>query len=137
MAEYQRSTVKSFGPSGAEVEELVVKLAKEGRRPTEIGTILRDQHGVPSVKQATGKSIIQILSAHGSKPSLPEDLAGLITKAVMLHKHMEKNKKDQSSRRALEVVEARIHKLGKYYIRSGILPGDWRYEAERAALLVR
>jgi len=137
MAEYQRSTVKSFGPSGEEVEELVVKLAKEGRRPTEIGTILRDQHGVPSVKQATGKSMIQILSAHGSKPGLPENLAGLIKKAVMLHKHLEKNKKDQSSRRALGVFEARIHKLGKYYIRSGILPEDWRYEAERAALLVR
>jgi len=137
MAEYQRSTVKSFGPSGEEVEELVVKLAKEGRQPTEIGTILRDQHGVPSVKQVTGKSIIQILSAHGSRPSLPEDLVGLIKKAVMLHKHLEKNKKDQPSRRALGVVEARIHKLGKYYIRSGILPEDWRYEAERAALLVR
>jgi len=55
----------------------------------------------------------------------------------MLHKHLEKNKNDQSSRRSLGVVEARIQKLAKYYIKNGKLPEGWRYEPERAALLIR
>jgi len=137
MAEYQRSAARSSGPSGQDIEELVLKLAKEGRYPSEIGMILRDQHGVPSVKKATGKSIAQILSARGAEPGLPEDLTGLIRKAVMLHKHLEKNKNDQSSRRSLGVVEARIQKLAKYYVKNGKLPEGWRYESERAALVIR
>jgi len=137
MAEYQRSAARSSGLSGQDVEELVLKLAKEGRYPSEIGMILRDQHGVPNVKQATGKSIAQILSARGVGSSLPEDLVSLIRKAVMLRKHLEKNKKDQSSRRSLGVVEARIQKLAKYYVKNGKLPEGWRYEPERAALLIR
>ena len=137
MAEYQRSAAKSSGLSGQDIEELVLKLAKEGRYPSEIGMILRDQHGIPDVKQAIGKSIAQILSARGAGPSLPEDLAELIRKAVMLHKHLEKNKKDQSSRRSLGVIEARIQKLAKYYVEKGKLPKGWRYEPERAALLIR
>ena len=88
MVEYQRSVAKSSGLSGQDIEELVLKLAKEGRYPSEIGMILRDQHGIPDVKQAIGKSIAQILSARGAGPSLPEDLAELIKKAVMLHKHL-------------------------------------------------
>ena len=137
MAEYQRSAARSSGLSGQDIEELVLKLAKEGRYPSEIGMILRDQHGVPDVRQATGKSIGQILSARGVGPSLPEDLVSLIRKAVMLHRHLEKNKDDQSSRRSLGVVEARIQKLAKYYVENGKLPKGWRYEPERAALLIR
>ena len=137
MVEYQRSAARSSGLSGQDIEELVLKLAKEGRYPSEIGMILRDQHGVPDVRQATGKSIAQILSTRGVGPSLPEDLVGLIRKAVMLHKHLGKNKNDQSSRRSLGVVEARIQKLAKYYVKNGKLPEGWRYEPERAALLIR
>jgi len=129
--------VPKLGPSASEVEEFVAKLAKEGHSTSEIGILLRDQHGVPSVKQVTGKSIAQILSAQGVETGLPEDLVNLIKKAVMLHKHIEKNKDDQPSRRSLGVVEARIQKLAKYYVKNGKLPKDWRYESERAALLVR
>lgn len=138
-AEYPRvrRAVPKLGPSASEVEEFVAKLAKEGHSTSEIGILLRDQHGVPSVKQVTGKSIAQILSAQGVETGLPEDLVNLIKKAVMLHKHIEKNKDDQPSRRSLGVVEARIQKLAKYYVKNGKLPKDWRYESERAALLVR
>jgi small subunit ribosomal protein S15 len=137
MVEYQRSAARLSGLSGQDIEELVLKLAKEGRYPSEIGIVLRDQYGVPDVKKATGKSITQILSARGMGPSLPEDLASLIRKAAALHKHLEENKKDQSSRRSLEVVEARIQKLAKYYVKKGKLPKGWRYELEKATLLIR
>lgn len=33
-----------------EVEALVIKLAKDGNSPSKIGTILRDQHGIPLAK---------------------------------------------------------------------------------------
>jgi small subunit ribosomal protein S15 len=127
----------SGGISAGKVEELVVKLAKEGRSPSEIGIILRDQYGVPSVKQAVGKSVVQILEAHGIKHELPEDLMNLIRKAVALHRHLSRNRKDFASKYGLGLVEAKINRLVKYYVRAGILPEGWRYEPEKAALLVR
>jgi small subunit ribosomal protein S15 len=123
--------------SPAEVEDLVVKLAKEGNSASRIGVILRDQYGIPSVKSITGKSVLQILAARGLKPELPEDLMNLIRKAVKLHAHVAENRKDQASKRALETIESRIHKLVRYYVRTGALPKGWRYEPERAAILVR
>lgn len=127
----------SGGMPAGEVEELVVKLAKEGHPASKIGIILRDQYGVPSVKQATSKSMAQILRKHGLKPELPEDLMNIIKKAVGLHRHLAQNRKDTASKHALELIEGRINKLVKYYIRTGVLPADWRYEPEKAALLVR
>ncbi|MDI6819946.1 MAG: 30S ribosomal protein S15 [Candidatus Hodarchaeaceae archaeon] len=127
----------SGGMLTGEVEELVVKLAKKGHPASKIGIILRDQYGVPSVKRTTGKSMIQILRKHGLKPELPEDLMNVIKKAVELHRHLAQNRKDTASKHALELIEGRINKLAKYYIRTGVLPVDWRYDPEKAALLVR
>ena len=131
------SVTKLSELSAGEVEELVVKLAKEGNPASKIGIILRDQYAVPSVRQATGKSLGQILKASGMKFELPEDLVNIIRKAVKLYGHLDRSPKDFKTQRALEVVEARINKLAKYYRREGILPPDWRYDRERAALLVR
>ncbi|MCS7132085.1 MAG: 30S ribosomal protein S15 [Hadesarchaea archaeon] len=125
------------GPSASEVEELVVKLARKGHPASMIGLILRDQYGVPDVKQITGKSVMQILEAHDLKPEIPEDLMNLIKKAVRLRRHLERNKKDMSSKRALQILESRINRLARYYARVGVLPAGWRYEPEKAALLVR
>ncbi|MEM1981231.1 MAG: 30S ribosomal protein S15 [Candidatus Hadarchaeales archaeon] len=122
---------------GREIEELVVKLAKEGHPPSRIGLILRDLHGIGSVKKATGKSITQILEERGIKFPLPEDLANLIRRALRMQKHLEKNRKDKVTRRSLEITEQRIRKLSRYYVRIGKLPKDWKYEREKAALLVR
>lgn len=123
--------------SSREVEDLVVKLAKEGTPPSLIGIILRDQHAVPSINEATGKSVKQIFDANDIKPELPEDLINKIRKAVSLYSHLARNPKDFGSKRALEVIEAEINKLAKYYRQKGGLPPNWRYDRERAALLVR
>ncbi|MCK4404948.1 MAG: 30S ribosomal protein S15 [Hadesarchaea archaeon] len=123
--------------SSREVEDLVVKLAKEDTPPSRIGIILRDQHAVPSIKEATGKSVKQILDANDIKPELPENLINKIRKAVDLYSHLDRNPKDFGSKRALEVIEAEINKLAKYYRQKGVLPPKWRYDRERAALLVR
>jgi len=118
-----------------EVEAIVTKLAKEGHAPSRIGTILRDQHGVPLTKPVTGKTITMIMKDAGLAPSIPEDLETLLKKATRLYAHLEKNKKDSYNKRALQSVEARIYKLAKYYKRQGVLPADWKYEAKVASLI--
>lgn len=117
-----------------EVEALVVKLAKEGNNPSRLGTILRDQYGVPLVRPVTGKSIGQILKENGLAPSIPEDLETLLRKAARLQAHLEKHGSDRYNRRSLEVIEAKIHSIGDYYKRRGVLPEDWKYTPRALSL---
>jgi len=110
-------------------------MAKEGHSTSSIGTILRDQHGIPLTKPIAGKSITQILKDAGLAPSIPEDLAVLLKKATSIYVHLEKNKKDSYNKRSLQLVEAKIHRLSKYYKREGFLLPDWKYEAKTASLV--
>jgi len=118
-----------------EVEALVIRLAKEGHPLSKIGIILRDQHGIPLTKHITGKSVSQILKERELAPSLPEDLENLMRKATSLHVHLDKNKADLHNKRALQIIEARIYKLARYYKRKGVLPPDWKYEAKAISLI--
>jgi len=120
-----------------EVEKLVVKLAKERYSSAMIGMILRDQFGIPDVKAITGKSISQIMKENQLYPSIPEDLLNLLKKAVNLREHLETNKKDKHSKHGLELLESKIRRLVKYYVRKGVLPEGWKYEPERAKLLIQ
>ncbi|MEM2118756.1 MAG: 30S ribosomal protein S15 [Candidatus Bathyarchaeia archaeon] len=117
-----------------EVETLVIKLAKEGHSPSRIGTILRDQYSIPLVKPITGKSITQILKEAKLAPPMPEDLASIIRKAERLTLHYERNKMDLNNKRSLQNIEAKIHKLARYYKRKGVLPKNWKYEPKIASL---
>jgi len=117
-----------------EVEALVVKLAKEGNTPSRIGTILRDQYAIPLVKPITGKTVTKILKDAELAPPMPEDLSVLVKKAESLAVHLEKNRKDLHNKRALQIVEAKIHKLSRYYKRKGFLPSNWKYEPKIASL---
>lgn len=120
-----------------EIEDLVVKLAKERYSSAEIGTILRDQYGVPDVKLATGKTITQIMRENNVYPQLPEDLLNLLRKAVNLREHLEKNKADKHSRRSLNNLESKIRRIIKYYRREGKIPSDFVYDPEKAKLIVQ
>jgi small subunit ribosomal protein S15 len=117
-----------------EVEAFVIKLAKEGHSISGIGTILRDQYAIPLVKPITGKSISDILKAGDLAPSMPEDLGNMIKKAASLAVHMEKNKKDLHNKRSMQIIEAQIYKLSRYYKREGVLPKTWKYEAKIASV---
>lgn len=119
-----------------EVEKLVIKLAKEGNTPSKIGIILRDQYGIPDVKQITGKKILKILKENNLVPEIPEDLLNLMKKAVKIKKHLEIHKKDHHSKRGLIITESKIKRLVDYYKRKGILPKDWIYTPEIARILV-
>lgn len=122
--------------SGEEVERLVVKLAKDGLQPAKIGLVLRDQYGIPSVRSAAKKKLSQVLAENELLPAIPQDLFNLLKKAVRLRAHLEKNKRDAHSKRGLELLESKIRRLVKYYRAIGKLPEDWRYDPERAKLIV-
>jgi len=117
-----------------EVEALVIKLAKEGNSTSRIGTVLRDQYAIPLVKPMTGKTITKILKEAQLAPKIPEDLANLMKKAESLSAHYQKNRSDLHNKRALQLIEAKIHKLSRYYKREGVLPKNWKYEAKIASL---
>jgi small subunit ribosomal protein S15 len=119
-----------------EVARLVVKLKNEGKDASEIGMILRDQYGVPSVKDVAGKTVMQILKENNLLSSIPEDLLNLLKKSVNLKEHMGKNKKDYTSKHGLELLESKIRRLIKYYVRNKKLPAGFKYEPEKAKLLV-
>ncbi|MDH7564153.1 MAG: 30S ribosomal protein S15 [Candidatus Bathyarchaeota archaeon] len=117
-----------------EVEALVIKLAKEGNTASKIGTILRDQYSIPLAKAITGKTVTKMLKEAELAPATPEDLASLLKKAERLAVHLEKNRSDLNNKRALQIIEARIHKLSRYYKRRGVLPKNWKHEAKIASL---
>jgi small subunit ribosomal protein S15 len=117
-----------------EIEELVVKYAKEGLRPSEIGIKLRDQHSIPLTKQIVKKSVTEILEQKGIKPDMPEDLNNIVTKALGLQKHLKEHKSDRRNVRSLELLEAKVHRLSSYYKENGRIPKTWKYKAVIAQL---
>ena len=123
--------------SNEEIEELILKLRKEGNSTSMIGIVLRDQYGIPDVKLITGKKITKILEDHGQELKYPEDLMNLIRRAVNIRDHLDENPKDLHTRRGLRIIESKIRRLVKYYVREGVLPEGWRYDPRSAALLVK
>merc|ERR1712138_373462 len=118
------------------VKDQIFKLAKKGLRPSQIGVILRDSHGVAQARFVTGNKILRILKSKGLAPDLPEDLYPLIKKAVAVRKHLERNRKDKDSKFRLILIESRIHRLSHYYKRSRKLPAVWKYESSTASALI-
>jgi small subunit ribosomal protein S15 len=122
--------------SADEIKDLAAKLAGEGKTMAMIGLILRDQHAVPNVRLATGKSLKEILEEKGVKTELPDDLSNLMRRAVEINKHVSANPKDLHNRRGLHLVESKIRRLTQYYKREGIIPETWYYSMSSAALQV-
>ncbi len=117
-----------------EVEAFIIKLAKEGHNMSSIGTILRDQYAIPLVKPITGKSISDTLKASNLAAPMPEDLSNLMKKAQGLAVHIDKNKKDLHNKRNMQIIEARIHKLSRYYKREGVIGKNFKYKAKIASV---
>ncbi|AAK40737.1 30S ribosomal protein S15 [Saccharolobus solfataricus] len=119
-----------------EVEMLVEELAKRGYTPSMIGIILRDQYGIPLVKQIVGKKVTQILEERGLAPQIPEDLFNLIRKAVNVRRHINEYPRDKTAKKGLEEIESKIRRLTRYYKGIGKLPQEWVYDPAKAELLV-
>merc|ERR1712050_772167 len=79
---FRRSVPTWLKLSPEDVADQIVKLAKKGLTPSQIGVILRDSHGVAQVRFITGNKILRILKSKGLASDLPEDIYFLIKKAV-------------------------------------------------------
>ena len=117
-----------------EVSSLVVKLAKDGLSPTEIGIKLRDEQGIPLVKPILGKTVTTLLVENNIKSDMPEDLEKLVRKALGLQKHLSNHNSDKRNVRALELIESKIHRLSRYYKKNSKIPQNWKYKSVIAKL---
>ncbi len=131
-----KSTPSWLSYKPAEVEAIIVKLAKQGNSTSKIGMVLRDSYGIPDAKVVIKKRITEVLKEQKLAPKLPEDLDFLLKKAVNTSKHIDAHKKDVVSKRGLHLIESKIRRLVKYYKRVGVLPGEWKYSLEQAKLLI-
>ena len=119
-----------------EVELLVAKLSKEKHTASEIGIILRDVYGIPSVKVLTKKSISLILKEKDLLKEIPEDLMNLLSKNIEIRKHLEENHKDRVAKRGLQLTESKIKRFVKYYKGTGRIDKDWKYDPDKIRLLI-
>ena len=120
-----------------EIESLIIKVAKTQKSPSQIGLILRDSYGIPDVKAITNKRITGILKENKLLTELPEDIASLIKKEISLLKHLEKNKRDMTAKRGMQLTESKINRLVKYYKRKNIIPNEWKFDKDNIQLLIK
>ena len=130
---YKRSSPSWLKITSQEVKDIIAKMAKKGLTPSQIGVLLRDNHGVAQVSSVTNSKILRILKGQGLAPTLPEDLYCLIKKAVSVRKHMERNRKDMDSKFRLILIESRIHRLARYYKLAKKLAPNWKYDSATAS----
>ncbi|MBN2517373.1 MAG: 30S ribosomal protein S15 [Candidatus Altiarchaeota archaeon] len=123
--------------SNDEIVSLIVDLAKKDLSASEIGLQLRDQYGIPDVKAITGQTITAILEKNDLKPDLPETFENLLRKALKLRKHLEKNPHDTGNKRGLQLVEAKIKRLVRYYKKREIIAADFYYDVNQIELLLK
>lgn len=95
---------------------------------------MRDQYGVPLIKPILGKGINKVLEENNSTSEMPEDLNQLVQKALALQKHLKIHNTDKRNIRSLELIEAKIHRLSKYYKKKGKISQTWKYAAVIARL---
>ncbi len=123
--------------SKEDVEKLVVKLSQEKMTPALIGTVLRDQYGIPDVTVITGKKISQIIKENNLQPQFPEDLMNMFKNAIELREHLKRRKKDRSAVKGLEHLESKIRRMVNYYTREGRIPPEFKYDPEKIKLIVQ
>ena len=124
---YRTSPPKFVKLTPQEIENIIIELARKGEPPAKIGLILRDQYGVPSVRQVLGKKLCEVLKENNLLPDIPEDLMNLIKKALRIRKHLLQHRKDMRAKRSLQLTESKINRLIDYYRNKKRLPPGFSY----------
>ncbi len=114
-----------------EVELIIAKLAKEGKTSSQIGVLLRDTYGIPSVSALCGKTVTALLKEKKMLPEMPEDLVAMFKRYAAVKKHLEANRHDETAARGLSLAESKINRLVKYYRRTGRIPETWKFDSSR------
>jgi len=60
----------------------------------------------------------------------------LIRRDIQLIKHFESNKQDMVAKRGIQLTESKINRLVRYYKKKKRLPMDWKFDKNKAKLLV-
>lgn len=94
----------------AELEKIIVELAKQGETPAKIGMILRDKHGIPKAK-LLGKRISQILKEKNIK--IKTEKEKLTEETHKLEQHKAKHKHDYTATRAMTKKLWILNKINK------------------------
>ena len=123
--------------TATEIEDLIVQFTENGMVSARIGLVLRDQYGVPNVRLATGKTVTEIMKEKGVMPDLPEDLSNLMRRAISLNVHVKNHRGDVANIRGLNLIEARIRRLERYYKKNGGLPQTWKYSLSNAEIMLK
>lgn len=123
--------------TATEIEDLIVQFTENGMVSARIGLVLRDQYGVPNVRLATGKTVTEIMKEKGVMPDLPEDLSNLMRRAISLNVHVKNHRGDVANIRGLNLIEARIRRLERYYKKNGVLPQTWKYSLSNAEIMLK
>ena len=92
----------------ADLEKIVIDLAKQGESTARIGLILRDTHGIPKAK-LLGKKISKIVNE--AKITLKTEKEKLNEKIAKLNQHIQKHKHDYSASRSVTKKLWAIQKL--------------------------
>ena len=117
-----------------QIGKLVVEMNKEGLNASQIGIKLRDEHAISSIKSVTGKTMKRFMEENGINQEIPEDLEALVKRALSLQNHLKSNKGDRKNVRSLELLEAKVHRLSKYYKKKNVIPKNWKYKSVIAQL---
>lgn len=133
---YRDQAPEWMGIDKNDIPKKIEELRRQGLSTSMIGVILRDQYGVPGVKEVLGEKMVSIVDELNLKPKYPEDLVNLVRKAMNLRKHLEENRKDLHSKRGLQLIESKIRRLVKYYKKKGVFPTNWKYDPKTAGLLL-
>ncbi len=130
-------TPEWFTGDKKELEKKIEGYAKQNMHPAKIGQILNEEDKVKNLRQVLGARLVTFLNGKGLKNEFPRDLMDLIKKAVKLRDHLSKNTRDVYNKMRLVRVESKIHRLSNYYHAKGSIPQGWKYEPEKAKLLVK
>ena len=93
-----------------EIRKMIVELGKKDMPSEKIGLILRDQHGIPKVKNF-GLKIGKILKEEKIKNNSHKE--NVERKLEILKKHFEKNKHDYKANRSIVKQTGKLNKIRK------------------------
>ena len=130
-------TAEGLDKGSSEIVKEISEYARQGMHQARIGQMLKEKHKVPYIKHALGKRLGAVLEESGFKKEIPQDMLDLLTRAIKLRRHIERNHNDIHNKTSLHRCEAKIWRLSNYYKETGKLPADWKYDPEKVALIIK
>lgn len=104
--------------SEEDVKKIIAELSTK-LQPAEIGTVLRDQYGIPTTK-VYGKKLSVYLKGLNIDPAKIE-LQNVEKKVEKLKEHLKKNKQDKKAKHKIQRPQSRVSKMKKYLARENRL----------------